>query len=92
MLREEVVFFPLQPKKTGRVDECRLPELVTLPNADVFLAETNGKPIRGTRSDAQGRVHLSGLPSISPRTRIVMHSYDGENTDSKVVSTLPIRT
>ena len=79
-------------KETGRVDECRLPELVTLPNADVFLAETSGKPIRGTRSDAQGRVHLSGLPGISPRTRIVMHSYDGENTDSKVVSTLPIRT
>ncbi len=78
-------------KETGRTHTCRLPELVTLPNADVFLTETNGKPIRGTRSDTNGKIHLGGLPEITPGTRIVIHSYDGEKTDAKVVTTLPVR-
>lgn len=77
--------------ETGRIPTCELPQLVTLPNADVFLAETNGKPIRAMRSDANGKVHLGGLPDISPGTRVVIHSYDGEKTDSQVVTTLPLR-
>jgi len=79
-------------KDTGRSHTCQLPELVTLPNADVFLTETNGKPIRGTRSDVNGRIHLGGLPEIPPGTRIVIHSYDGDKTDSKVFTTLPVGT
>lgn len=79
-------------KETGRPDTCQLPPIVTLPRADVFFSETNGKPIRGTRSDANGVIHLEGLPEISPGTRIVVHSYDGEQTDAKVVTTLPPRT
>ena len=78
-------------KDTGRPHTCQLPEIVTLPRADVFLTETNGKPIRGTRSDANGRIHLGGLPEITPGTRIVIHSYDGKKTDSKVLTTLPVR-
>lgn len=75
---------------TGRLHTCRLPNIATLPNADVFLTETNGKPIRGTRSDAQGKVHLGGLPDIVPGTRIVIHSYDGKDADSVVITTQPI--
>lgn len=77
-------------RETGRAHTCQLPDLVTLPSADVFLTETNGKPIRGTRSDVNGKIHLGGLPEFSPGTRIVIHSYDGEKTDSKLVTTLPV--
>ena len=79
-------------KETGRPHLCKLPELVTLPRADVFLTETNGKPIRGTRSDADGRIHIDGLPEILPGTRIVIHSYDGQNVDSRVLTTMPVQT
>ncbi|MDB4664516.1 alkaline phosphatase D family protein [bacterium] len=75
---------------TGRLHTCRLPNITTLPNADVFLTETNGKPIRGTRSDAQGKVHLGGLPDIAPGTRIVIHSYDGKDADSVVITAQPV--
>ncbi len=72
---------------TGRQPTCKLPRFTTLPDADVFLSETNGKPIRGTRSDSKGRVHLKGLPDIAPGTKIVVHSYDGRQTDSSVLTT-----
>jgi len=78
-------------KETGRPHSCCLPSIVTLPNADVFLTRTNGRPIRGTRSNADGEVPLGGLPDIAPGTRLVIHSYDGEKTDSSVVATLPIQ-
>ena len=84
-------FLVASDQETGRPPSCRMPSIVTLPNADVFLTETDGKPIRGTRSDSKGRVHLSGLPDIEPGTRIVIHSYDGENTDSSVLTTQDVK-
>ena len=79
-------------RETGRPSRCVLPDLVTLPNADVFLTGTNGKPIRGTRSDENGKLKLYGLPDIEPGTRIVINAYDGVRSDSDVVTTKPIRS
>ncbi|MDE0863853.1 MAG: alkaline phosphatase D family protein [Rubripirellula sp.] len=73
--------------ETGRLPTCRLPSIQTLADADVFFTETNGRPIRGTRSDANGQVHLSGLPDLAPGTRIVVSAYDGKQADAMVVTT-----
>ncbi|MFK8111366.1 MAG: alkaline phosphatase D family protein [Rubripirellula sp.] len=73
--------------KTGRVPSCKLPEIRTLPNADVYFADRNGQTIRGTRSDAQGRVHVSGLVDVKPGAKVVVNAFDGEKAEAQVVTT-----
>jgi len=74
-------------RETGRLPSCALPPIQTIPDADVFLTETDGSPIRGTRSDAHGRVHLKGLPDIAPGTRIVINANNGQQAAAMVVAT-----
>ena len=73
--------------ETGRPSTCSLPLIQTLPNADVFLTETNGQPIRGIRSDGEGKVHLTGLPDLRPGTQIVVNAFDGAAAHSQVLKT-----
>ncbi|MGI9473770.1 MAG: hypothetical protein ACR2NZ_19670, partial [Rubripirellula sp.] len=73
--------------QTGRLPTCSLPAITTLPDADVFLTETNGQPVRGIRSDSEGRVHLTGLPDVSPGTQLVVNAFDGTRSESQVVTT-----
>ena len=73
---------------TGREITSRLPAVQTLPNADVRWSNLNGQAIRATRSDANGNVHVAGLVDISPGTDLIMVTFDGTNTESKIVRTL----
>ena len=73
--------------ETGRPPTCTLPVVKTLPNSDVFLVSENGKPIRGTRSDSEGVIRLTGLADVEPGTRIIVNAFDGEKADSQVVVT-----
>ncbi|MDG2122810.1 MAG: alkaline phosphatase D family protein [Verrucomicrobiales bacterium] len=71
--------------ESGRALTCSLPEIRTLANADVRFVHTDGRPIRGVRSLADGRVALKGLAGIEPGTRLIVTAFDGEKSESQTV-------
>jgi hypothetical protein len=71
---------------TGRGATCTLPALSTLANADVRFATLNGRPIRGTRSDAKGKLSLSGLIGPEPGDRIILTAHDGKKADAQLLT------
>jgi hypothetical protein len=71
---------------TGRVPTCKLPVLSTLANADVRFATLNGRPIRGTRSDANGKLSLGGLIGPGPGDRIILTAHDGKKADAQLLT------
>ncbi len=73
--------------KTGRVPACALPELKTLPDADVHFTTLDGKPIIGTRSLQNGTVQLQSLVDVAPGTKVVMTARRGDEVEAKVVVT-----
>lgn len=77
-------------EETGRPVSCRLPELTLLPNADVHIFRTDGRPIRATRSTNSGDVPLKGLVDVSPGTRLVVSVVDGRKAEMQIVTTEPL--
>ena len=71
--------------ESGRVLTCKLPELKTLPDADVRFVHTDGRPIRGTRSSEDGAVALAGLGDIEPGTQVIVTAFDGKKSESQTV-------
>ncbi len=76
---------------TGRVPTSRLPQVQTLPDADVNLYHLDGRPILGTRSLASGALQLSGLPDVAPGTLVVMNVRAGEKVDVRLLRTEAVR-
>lgn len=70
---------------SGRPLTCKLPAIKTLPNADVRFVHTDGRPIRGTRSQADGSIALKGLPDIKPGTQLIVTAYDGKKAASQTI-------
>ena len=81
---------PLQTvaSQTGRRPPSQLPPIATLPNADVRFTSVDGSPIRGTRSDSEGAVRVSGLVGVEPGTRVIVTAFDGTRSASLVVDTV----
>ena len=84
-----------QASGTGRPHTCLLPQIRTLPNADVLFSTIDGRPIRGTRSLADGTVPLEGLveidgKDIGPGTLVRMTAFDGTSMDARMVKTKPV--
>ncbi|MHC4509314.1 MAG: hypothetical protein ACYTAO_10220 [Planctomycetota bacterium] len=80
---------------TGRPHTCMLPPIRTLPEADVLFSTVDGRPIRGTRSLADGSVPLRGLVEIygkdvKPGTRVRMTAFNGKNLDARMIETKPV--
>jgi hypothetical protein len=75
---------------TGRPITSRLPEIRTLPNADVRFTEAGGGPIRALRSNADGIVPMAGLVEVRPDTPVIVTAYDGVQAASQVLRTLPL--
>lgn len=73
---------------SGRPLTCKLPTIKTLPNADVRFVHTDGRPIRGVRSQPNGSVTLTGLPDIQPRTQLIVTAFDGKQSASQTIVTL----
>ena len=72
---------------TGRKPRCALPPLAALPNADVHFRTLAGRPIRGVRSLANGKVPVTTLTDVAPGTRLLMTSTDGTRADARIVTT-----
>ena len=70
---------------TGRKPTCRVPEITTIPNADVRFSTLDGRPLRGGRSDSQGRVLVRGLVGPQPGDTIMVSAQDGRRADAKLV-------
>ena len=79
---------PLQ--STGRPITSQLPEIKTLPNAEVRFATIQGRPIRGTRSTVNGTISLKGLVDVEPATKVLMTAIGDSKVDAQVLTTLPI--
>lgn len=75
---------------TGRLYSCRLPEIRTLPLADVRFTMLDGRPIRGVRSQADGTVPLSGLVDVPPETEVLMTAHVSGKVEARAIRTAPL--
>lgn len=73
---------------TGRTPSSYLPEINTLSNADIRVVSTEGEPIRGTRSGADGRLTKTALVGIEQGIDVIVTAYDGQRSQSQVVTTV----
>ena len=71
--------------RTGRTPTAKIPSIRVLPDADVHFYRTDGSAIRGTRSNSQGKIDITGLIDISPGTKVIVNAFDGFRSESKVI-------
>ena len=71
----------------GRKPTSRLPEIETLPRADIRFTDSDGHAIRATRSDSDGSVHIVGLVDVKPGEEVIMIAFDGARSESEVLKT-----
>lgn len=74
--------------QSGQTATCNLPSIKTLPNADLRLVHTDGRPIRGTRAQPDGTLPLKTLPNIAPGTQLILTAFDGKESHSQTITTL----
>ena len=72
---------------TGRRPLCALPEARFIPNADILLSSVDGRPIRGVRSLADGRLPIQGLVDVAPGTEVLATARSGHRILAKVLVT-----
>ena len=73
--------------QSGQKATCKLPAVKTLPNADLRIVHTDGRPIRGTRSRPDGSLPLKSLPNITPGTQLILTAFDGKESHSQTITT-----
>ena len=73
--------------ETGRRPASVLPEVKTLPSADVILYNSDGAPIRGMRTREDGSLALSGLVDIPPGREITLVCRKGTEVDAQTLHT-----
>lgn len=76
--------------KTGRLPSSRLPDVKTIPNAEVQLLTTDGKPIRGTTSLSDGRVVINGLVDVAAGEDVLIVAHTSKETDATRVRTIEV--
>jgi hypothetical protein len=74
--------------ETGRAPLSRLPNIKTLPDANVQLLTREGQPVRGARTLSNGRLSVSELPDIPPGTELLLVAHAGDRTESQIIRTL----
>lgn len=77
-------------KATGREWSCALPLMKTIPNAEVQILDSSGRPIRGTTSLSDGTVPVAGLIDVSPGEEVLVVAHRGEQADARKVTTLEV--
>ena len=63
---------------TGRPPTCSLPHTKLLPDADVLLSRSDGRPLRGARTLADGSLPVKGLVSVRPGESVIATARSGE--------------
>ena len=61
--------------QTGRVPTSLLLELKLVPNADVLVALSNGHPLRGTRTDSDGKLTQRTLVDVPSETLVLITAH-----------------
>lgn len=74
--------------ETGRIPASRLPGLQILAAADVRIVSTDGIPLRATRSGHDGRLAPTSLVDVPAGTKVIVTAFDGQNSESQVVTTV----
>ena len=72
---------------TGRSASSQLPEIETLANADVRISSMEGRPIRGTRTDVNGKLAATRLIGVESGTRVILTVFDGRQSKAILIST-----
>ena len=75
--------------RTGRIPSCSLPATRLLPDADVLLSRTDGRPLRGARTLPDGRLPVPGLIDVDPGETVIATAHAGGRVVSKSVVTGP---
>lgn len=75
---------------TGRPITCRLEGLDLLPSADVLFLDAEGRPIRGTRSQADGTISVEGLVGPLPGDDILVVTRRGSESKTSVTRVLSV--
>ena len=72
---------------TGRIPTCALPAVNLLPNADVLLSSLDGRPIRGARTGADGKLTVRGLVGVAPGETILATARSARKVVAKEIVT-----
>ena len=73
--------------RTGRIPSCSLPAVRLLPDADVLLSRTDGRPLRGARTLPDGRLPVRGLVDVEPGEIVIATARSGERVSAKTFVT-----
>lgn len=76
--------------ETGRTPLSRLPNIKTLPDANVQILTRDGRPVRGTRTLPNGRLVVNELPDITPGTELLLVTHAGDRSHVQIVRTLDL--
>jgi hypothetical protein len=72
---------------TGRPKTSRLPDIQTVPDAELLFSRMDGTPIRGGRSLSDGTVPVRSLIDVPPAARVVITARSGDEARADVVVT-----
>lgn len=73
--------------RTGRPPTCSLPAVKLLPNADVLITYSDGRPLRGARTLADGSLPVRGLVDVDPGEAILATARSGEQAMAELIVT-----
>lgn len=74
----------------GEFDVLLPPIVVGIPDADVFFADEDGRPLRGARSLADGRVPVAGLTGARPGETLTVVARKGDRVEAATVRALDV--
>ena len=77
---------------TGRKPTCSLPATKLLPDADVLLSRSDGRPLRGARTLSDGRLPVSGLVGVEAGETVIVTARSGDRVVAKPIVTGPRNT
>ena len=74
---------------TGRLPTCSVPDVILLPAADVLLSSLDGRPLRGARTQRDGKLSIRGLAGVAPGETILATARSGSKVLAKAIVTEP---
>ena len=82
--------FTILSTETGRLPKSKLPNLKMIADADVVISTLDGKPVLGARTNGDGTIQIGGLVDVEPGTRLLVASFKGIKSKSKIVESIEL--